>query len=87
MVAEAGFTLLSRPGCHLCEEFREELEQAFGGRCRLVERCVDDRPDWRERFGRLIPVLLAADGAVVCESRFDAACIAAHLDPAPPAKP
>ena len=63
--------LLSRPGCHLCEEFREDLEQAFPRRFELCEACVDDRPEWREAWGRKIPVLLAEDGTVLCETRFD----------------
>jgi hypothetical protein len=63
--------LLTRPGCHLCEEFREQLEQAFPGRFEVREACVDDRPEWRERYGLKIPVLLAADGTVVGTTRFD----------------
>ena len=79
-MTEVAFTLLTRPGCHLCEEFLDELEQAFGGRYTLTERCVDDRPDWRERFGSLIPVLLGADGSVVCTTRFDSDRVSAHLE-------
>lgn len=63
--------LLGRPGCHLCEEFRHELEQAFPARFELLEACVDDKPAWRDRFGARIPVLLTEEGAVLCESRFD----------------
>ncbi len=63
--------LLSRPGCHLCEEFRDALEAAFPGRFELKEACVDDRPGWRSRFGEKIPVLLDGEGDVICESKFD----------------
>lgn len=63
--------LLSRPGCHLCEEFRDALESAFPGRFELSEASVDERPDWRSRYGDKIPVLLAADGTPICESFFD----------------
>ena len=63
--------LLGRPGCHLCEEFREELEQAFPGRFEVREACVDDRADWRERYGHKIPVLLDEQGALLCATRFD----------------
>ncbi len=63
--------LLTRPGCHLCEEFRDELEQAFPGRYELVEADVDSREDWRERYGLKIPVLLDAAGVELCSVRFD----------------
>lgn len=63
--------LLSRPGCHLCEEFREALESAYPGRFELSEASVDERPDWRNRYGDKIPVLLTADGVPICESFFD----------------
>lgn len=63
-------TLLGRPGCHLCEELRDELEQAFPGRFEVQEACVDDRAEWRQAYGSRIPVLLADDGQVLCEARF-----------------
>ncbi len=63
--------LLSRPGCHLCEEFRAALEAAFPGRFELCDACVDERPDWRRRYGARIPVLLSEDGSLICESYFD----------------
>lgn len=67
--------LLTRPGCHLCEEFREALEAAFPGRFELNERCVDDQPDWSSRFGREIPVLLDSEGQPVCRTRLDVAAV------------
>lgn len=63
--------LLGRPDCHLCEEFRAELEQAWPGRFELREACVDDRPEWRQRYGLKVPVLLDEAGALVCATRFD----------------
>jgi len=63
--------LLRRPDCHLCEEFRAELEQAFPGRFDVREACVDDKPEWRERYGLKIPVLLDEQGTVLCANRFD----------------
>jgi len=63
--------LLGRPDCHLCEEFRAELEQAFPGRFDVREACVDDKPEWRERYGLKIPVLLDEQGTVLCANRFD----------------
>jgi hypothetical protein len=70
-VSRTRLLLLSRPDCHLCERFREELEAAFQGRFELQERCVDERPEWRERFGRCIPVLLSEAGEVLCETEFN----------------
>lgn len=63
--------LLTRPGCQLCEEFREALERAFPGRFDVLESDVDSRPEWRERHGLSIPVLLAADDSVLCRTHFD----------------
>lgn len=63
--------LLTRPDCRLCDEFREELEQAFPGRFDVREACVDDQPEWRRRYGLKIPVLLDAHGELLCATRFD----------------
>lgn len=71
--------LLGRPGCHLCEEFRSELETAFPGLA-VQEENVDARPDWRGMFGSEIPVLLGAKGEPVCRTQFDAASVQRYLD-------
>ena len=63
--------LLTRPDCHLCEEFRAELEQAFPGRFEVRESCVDDNPDWQRRYGLKVPVLLDEQGTLLCATRFD----------------
>ncbi len=68
----AEYWLLSRPGCHLCEEFLEVFADAFpalAARVRIVD--VDEHKTWRERFGRRIPVLVDGSGAVICEGVFD----------------
>ena len=65
------FTLLTRPECHLCEAFREELEAAFPGRLSVTEADVDSRPEWQSKYGFQIPVLLDESGAVICAGRFD----------------
>lgn len=70
-MSKPALLLLGRPGCHLCEEFREALEAEFPGRFEVTEACVDDRPEWRERYGLKIPVLLDAEGRVVCATFFD----------------
>jgi len=72
--------LLSRPGCHLCDEFGDELLTAFPRLATLLDWAeVDSRDDWRERYGRSIPVLLDPAGRAVCESAFDRAAVAAAL--------
>jgi hypothetical protein len=68
----ANYWLLSRPGCHLCEEFMDAMTAAFpalAARVKVVD--VDDHKTWRERFGKRIPVLVDDNGAVICEGAFD----------------
>ena len=67
-----GLTLLGRPGCGLCEELLDELQQ-LSGRMPLpplTVRDVDDDPVLSRRHGLDIPVLLL-DGVVVCRHRLD----------------
>ncbi|MDB5988395.1 MAG: glutaredoxin family protein [Nevskia sp.] len=72
--------LLSRPGCHLCDEFSDQLLTAFPRLTALLEWIdVDSRDDWRERYGRSIPVLLDPQQQAVCETDFDRAAVAAAL--------
>jgi len=63
--------LLGRPDCDLCEEFRAALEQAAAGRFDIREASVDDDPGWHRRYGLKIPVLLDAQGVLLCATRFD----------------
>jgi hypothetical protein len=51
-------TLLSRPGCHLCEEMRREVDTLLAGQPHewdVVD--VDSDPDLLLRYGDSIPVL------------------------------
>lgn len=73
------FTLLTRPGCHLCEEFEAELTAAFDGRLEVETAHVDADPVWREAYGLSIPVLLAPDGSFVCAVTPDADAVEAAL--------
>jgi thiol-disulfide isomerase/thioredoxin len=55
-------TLYYRPGCHLCDDLRQELlefqpENGKPHRFRLREIDIDADPDLRARYGVLIPVL------------------------------
>ncbi len=80
MTAPGGLLLLTRPGCQLCDEFLEELAHAFPALAGSVQTAdVDSRPDWRQHYGLRIPVLLAGDGAPLCEGVFDAGAVASYL--------
>ena len=65
MPTAATVTLLTRPGCHLCDAAREVVsgvvaENAFA---HLVEVSIDDDPELADRYAEEIPVVLI-DGAV-----------------------
>ena len=72
-VAGGRFELLTRPGCHLCEEMATVLEDVLP-RHGLTwrPRDVDSDPELRRRFGEVIPVLLR-DGRPVAKIRLDEA--------------
>jgi hypothetical protein len=72
------FTVYSRPGCHLCEEFIEELIPLCRGRARLVVEDVDRDPALREAYGLRIPVLCAGSREV-CATRVNHAAVRAAL--------
>nr|WP_240954116.1 glutaredoxin family protein [Solimonas marina] len=71
--------LLSRQDCHLCEEFEAALREHVGAEVVLRHADVDSRGEWRMRYGQRIPVLLAADGRVLAEGRFDAVAFERNL--------
>ena len=57
--------LYSRPGCHLCEDTRAQLEALLAERAsrslsvpRLVERSIDDDEDLHRRYAFVIPVVV-----------------------------
>ncbi len=59
-------TLYSRPGCHLCEELKDDLAALkplvdF----KLTEQNIEDDPLLWERFRYLIPVLQVEDAALL----------------------
>ncbi len=58
--------LLTRAGCELCDQMREQLAE-LAGRCALppvVLSDVDDDPRRQRRYGLKIPVLLWGDEAI-----------------------
>ncbi|MGB8328013.1 MAG: glutaredoxin family protein, partial [Steroidobacteraceae bacterium] len=72
--------LLSRPGCGLCEEMREQLA-LLGERVALPPLevlDVDSDAGLARRYGLKIPVLLL-DGVAVCFARLDERELLRHL--------
>lgn len=62
MTAAVEWLLLTRPGCHLCEEFLQSLSGRLPSQgVHIRTAYVDDRAEWKSVYGRRIPVLL--DGA------------------------
>ncbi|NGY04442.1 glutaredoxin family protein [Solimonas terrae] len=72
--------LLSRPDCHLCEAFEAELREHLGVQPFLLDAAdVDERGEWRMRYGTRIPVLLDEQGRVLAEGIFDSAAFERNL--------
>jgi hypothetical protein len=78
--APPALRLLSRPGCHLCDEMRAvvaPLVASLGGTLETIE--VDSDPALLARWGNEIPVLLDVEGRVLAKVRDNAAQIARRL--------
>jgi hypothetical protein len=58
-VSEPRLTLITRPGCHLCDVAKEALDRvvAITGD-RWVERDVTDDPELEREYGDRLPVIL-----------------------------
>lgn len=70
--APGPWLLLTRPDCHLCEDFEAALLEHLAPRIPQLERAdVDSRGEWRMRYGNRIPVLLDENREVLAEGRFD----------------
>jgi glutaredoxin len=63
--------LLSRPGCHLCDEARRVVERVTGPGG-YVETDVDQVPALRAEYGDLVPVV-RVDGREIGHWRVDEA--------------
>lgn len=71
--------LYVRQGCHLCDQFLVELLQDLGPAGeRLAVVDVDSDTDLATRYGLRVPVL-ALDGTVLGEGRYDPAGLPASL--------
>ena len=73
------FTLLTRPGCHLCECFEAQVLATFGTQLEIEAVLIDHHPAWLTEYGLRIPVLLDAQDRFVCEISMDANAIAKAL--------
>ncbi len=81
MTAKDVVTLYSRPGCHLCDEAREGLEQLLRDGVRFELREVDIEADdalHREML-ELIPVI-DVNGVRASELTFEPDALLARLD-------
>ena len=68
---QARYELVTRDGCHLCDEMASLLDEVLPPRgLAWFPRDVDAEPDLRERFGDVVPVLLR-DGVPVAKVRVD----------------
>lgn len=67
----ARFELLTRAGCHLCDQMASVLDAVLPGHGLGYEPVdVDDDPELRRRWGEIVPVLLR-DGKPVAKVRID----------------
>jgi glutaredoxin len=60
VTATATVTLVTKPGCHLCDAAREIVAAVVGesAGAELVERSIEDDPELYDRFVEEIPVVL-----------------------------
>jgi hypothetical protein len=76
------YQLVTRAGCHLCDEMAALLDQAMGARGLAYEAIDVDAAGneaLRQRFGETVPVLLR-DGVPVAKVRLDHARLERILD-------
>ena len=72
---EAAFELVTRTGCHLCDEMEAVLLRVLPRHgMELGYRDVDAEPELLERFSDVVPVLLR-DGVPVAKIRLSEAAI------------
>ena len=70
-VPQARYELVTREGCHLCDEMALLLDEVLPSySLSWSPRDVDAEPDLRERFTDVVPVLLR-DGMPVAKLRVD----------------
>lgn len=75
----ARLTVFSRSWCHLCDDLLaalEPLRKEFGAQVEVID--VDEHPGLEERYGELVPVLMAGD-MELCHYYLDSAAVRAYL--------
>jgi hypothetical protein len=80
--APARWELLTRAGCHLCDEMARLLDPELGSRgeaWRSVDVDAPGNEDLRARWGDTVPVLLR-DGVAVAKVRIDRARLRRIVD-------
>jgi hypothetical protein len=71
--------LLFRPGCHLCEEMRRQVDALLGDTPRSWEEVdVDSDPELARRYGDSIPILFV-NGRLFARVRLPALAAALRL--------
>jgi hypothetical protein len=80
-----GLVVVSREGCHLCEEMLVALaaHELAGDIPAVAVVDVDSDAEWIRRFGLKVPVLLL-DGSVICHYTLNSQELL-RLAPRPPA--
>lgn len=75
------WTVYTRSGCSLCEQFMQELADLLGparaAQVQVVD--IDGNPELVRKYSMRIPVL-TADGDFVCAYRLDKDRVVAHLE-------
>ena len=70
-MSPAGLQLVTRAGCHLCDEMAAVLDDLLPGMGASYEALdVDADEALRQRYGEVVPVLLR-DGVAVAKVRID----------------
>jgi thiol-disulfide isomerase/thioredoxin len=81
--AGPALTLVVRSWCSLCDTMREALAPVAARHgARVAEVDLDAHPDWEERFGERVPLLLAGaapEGAPLAALTLDANALDAWL--------
>jgi glutaredoxin len=78
--ARERYQLLTREGCHLCDDMARLLDELMPRRGMSYDVVdVDADPELRERWGETVPVLLR-DRVAVAKVRLDAAGLERILD-------
>ena len=70
-------SLYSRPGCHLCEQMLEELEQ-YQSAVTVNVINIDDDPELIRKFAARIPVLAMGD-TEICQYHLDQDALSNYL--------